>query len=52
METGKIADGGREITGEVIPMEEDAVEGGSIEKLNRNGAMEEVSMETQAAEID
>lgn len=52
LEPRKVADGGREATGEVVTMEEDAVEGSGIEKLNRNRAMEEVSMKTQTTEID
>jgi hypothetical protein len=33
-------------------VEEDTVEGGGIEELNRNGTVEEISMKTQTTEID
>lgn len=52
MKTRKVTRRRGEITGEIVSMEEDAVKGTSIEELNGNGAMEEVSMEAKTTEVD
>lgn len=52
LEAGEAAEGRREVSGEVVAVEEDAVEGGGIGESRRDGSVEAVSMEVESAEED
>lgn len=52
MEPGELADRRRERTGEIITVEEDTVQCGSVEELGRYGAVEVVVVKVESPEIN
>lgn len=52
LEAAEVEDGWRECAGEVVAVEEDAVERGGVEERRRDGAVEGVGVEVEAAEVE